>query len=450
MILKTPRFVFCLALICLLPLIGCAGKSRPKTSPDQPKQNAKAEKKAVVAEYLKKLAVVGCDGQKIKDVPGPLKDHREKIKLHYGHFFDSEGYKGEKKILDRCSSVDAIDRFVEVFWSVRDPDITTLENENKLLVDKRIREIEQDILFRDKDVPGTRFSSNGGLRGDMAHVYMFRGDAAYKIKTTRTTRLADLMAWIYFDENGFPVYVFLFYDKGSGYQLFRNYQNFDGIESLMNTLRELAKMFPTSEDDYTQLYQELIDNDPEYIFRFAINKFSYYTDIKLDKVLSPPTPESMTARAIQPKILGVPNIPKNVKMVMSEYFSKITGYSLLTRNSNGEYNLKLTIAITGVDWEDSSGSLRSGFDLSISVTNEKTREKKYFATGLNLSLPADKYSKIYFTINPNEIKNRVIGMEGTLPDLFKTLPPGDYEVKINLLNQTTLKSGTWYQYITIK
>lgn len=444
MTIKNSKYLICLALIFLIPLIGCAGNSRPKTSSD------KDVEKAIVAVYLNKLTVAGCDSnKKIKDVPGPLKDYRKKMKSHYGRFLDSKGYKGEEKILDQCSSIDAIDRFFEVFWSVRDPDMSTLDNENKQLIDKRIYEIENEILLKDMDVPGITFVHNGGLRGDMAHVYLFRGNSHYKVKM-EGHHLSDLVAWIYFDENQRPMYVFLFYNKGSGFRLFRNYRDNDTIESLMDTLQELARVYPTSNEDYTQLYQEFIENDVEYIFRFAIKRFSYYGDISLEKVLAPPTPESMTAKAIQPKILGVPNIPKDAHMMMSKYFSKITGYSQLIRNPSGEYSLTLTIPIAGIDWEDTGQKLKSSFDLAVSVTNEKTREKKYFTSGLELDMPVDKYSNLYFRIKLDNIKNHAGGMEGTtLSELFKMLTPGNYEIKVSLLNQTTFKSGIWYEYVSI-
>ena len=452
MTLRALRYVFYLTFICLFPLVGCAGNSRPKVLPDK---DIKAEKKSVIADYFQKLAVTGCDtGKKIKDVSGALKDYREKMKLHYGFFLDSKGYKGEEKILDSCSSISAIDRFFEVFWFTRDPDRSTPENENRKLIDSRISDIENEILLRDQYVPGMTFAHNGGFRGDLAHVYLFRGNSHYKVKTLRTNRLADLMAWIYFDQNDRPVYVFLFYNKGTGFQLFRNFSNFDTVDSLLQTLKELAKIHPTSDEDFNQLYQELVDNDQEYIFRFAIKRFSAYSDVKLEEVLAPPTPESMTAKAIQPKVLGVPNVPSGVKMMMSEYFAKIPGFSRLTRSLSGEYNLGLVISIANIDWEDAGDKLKSSVGLTISITNEKTREKKYFEATLNLSVPADKYSKLYFPIRLDNVPNYDRGLEGTtLSDLFKTLAPGDYEVKISLLNQITpmfsLKSGIWYEYITI-
>ena len=240
---------------------------------------------------------------------------------------------------------------------MRDPDITTPGNENKELVDARISEIKNEILSRDLQIPGTRFFTNGGIRGDMAHVYLLRGNPHQKAKIEGNL-LSDLMAWIYFDESQRPLYVFLFYNKGgSGFRLFRNYGAIDIGGSIIDALRELARGYPTSNEDFERLYRELVENDSEYIFRFAISQFSSYTDVKLEKVLSPPTPDEMTAKAIQPRILGVPYMPKDMKVVMSPYFSKITGFSQLTSNSNGGYGLTLTISTAGIDWQDTGDRL---------------------------------------------------------------------------------------------
>ena len=448
---KSSRYVFFLVSICLIPLIGCAGNNQPKISPDKAiAEQIKAEKDKIRLEYLNKLKVAGCDSNdKVKPV-GSLKDYKNKIFDRYGRLLNKSGpYKSEMKIFNQCTSIEAIDRFLEVFWSVRDPDISTPVNENKELIDQRISEIESEILFTDHEAAGIRFANQGGLRGDMAHVYLFRGNPDYKIKMEGRF-LADLMAWVYFDENQRPLYVFLFYDKCSGYRLFRNHKTMDTVESFKDTFRELAKVHPLSDEDFERLYEELVNNDSTYIFRFAINRFSHYVDIKLEKVLAPPTPEAMTAKAIQPKILGIPNIPKDAKMIMSKYFTKITGFSQLTKGANGEYALVLTISVSGIDWEDVGERLQSGFDLSVSVTNEKTREVKYFVCNLYLNLPEDKYSEISFRLRPNNISNKESNAKGeTLPELFKTLAPGDYEVKIFLLHKVTLKQAVWYEYITI-
>ena len=199
---------------------------------------------------------------------------------------------------------------------------------------------------------------------------------------------------------------------------------------------------------------ELERGDPEGIFRFAIRQFSAYPDVRLDRVLAPPTPDDMVASPIQPRILGVPDVPKDMKIVMSPYFAKITGASQLTRNSEGEYGLTLTISNAGIDWKETGDRLESTLDLTISFINEKTREKRSFSTGLKLTMPKDKFSNLYNPIKLNDVQNHSSGMEGTtLSDLFKKLPPGDYEIKIFLINQITprfsLKSGIWYEYVTI-
>ena len=425
----------------LFILTGCAGNPKTRAAND-------ARKSARVT-YLSELAVPGCEGEKIKP-KGDLKAYVEDQLSHYGFFVD----KDEKKILERCKTVGAASNFFTKFWFFRDPDKSTPENEYKNIIDERIADIKNEILFNDMYVAGTRFAPNGGLKGDMAHVYLLRGNNSYKVKTGHLNRLADLMAWVYFDVNQRPLYVFLFYNKGGGYRLFRSHQTMDSYEGLLEVLRELSKFSPVNEEDYREVYNELIRNDPEYIFRFAINRFSYYEDVKLDKVLFPPTPEVITAKMIQPQILGRPDIPSDMKMVFGPRAATILGRFILVYDGN-RYTARLVVDVGDIDWEDLGERLSATFDLSIEFTNEETRESKVFYSGLALNMTRKNYENVKGASRPLDLGGLVNHEEGaginlTISDFIKKLTSGNYSVKIELVNKRTFKSNLWFTKIKVK
>lgn len=440
---------------------GCLGKKAPNTSPKKPK----AQKAEVLNQYL---LVPGCDGgKKIKDVPGPLKDYRDKMFERNMRFMDSHGRKGEEKIFRQCDSVEAIDRFFAQFWGLtRDPDTTTPVNEYKELIDERILDIENEVFFNDNNIPGTTFAANGGLRGDMAHVYLLRGAPHYVTRFENPHLISEMIAWVYFDPVGRPLMVFIFYNKGNGFRVFRNHMTMNTQDAFLQVLREIARVYPTSQQDFESIYRELLMNDREYIFQYGLARFSYDDQVRIDKVLAAPTPEAITAKPLQPRILGVPEIPKDMKLVFSRYNATITGFFTLNKDLRGDYRGKLTLPLLDLDWEKKEilkedGSAKevyeSKFDVLISFTNEETREKKEYSFVMSLSIPGEKYEAskgTYFPISLDNLTNNSGGKDGnmSIPDIVKSLKPGNYEVKLNLWNNQkfSLKSGLWLKYITVQ
>jgi len=444
-------------LLCSVLIIsaGCAGNKKPNTTPDKPDK----------AEVNKYLIVPGCDGgKKIKDVRGSLKSYREKMFERNMRFMDSAGHKGEKKIFEQCDSIEAIDRFFAQFWGpVRDPDKSTSNNEYKDLVDGRILDIENEVFFSDSNIPGTSFAANGGLKGDMAHVYLLRGAPHYTAKLHNTNLLSDMIAWVYFDPSQRPLFVFIFYNKGTSFRVFRSHIVMETPEALMDVLREVARVYPSRPEDYTALYQELIRNDTEYIFQYGLRQFSYDSEIRIDKVLEAPTPEMITAKALQPRIIGVPVLSENTKLIFSRYNAVIPGFLTMNRYPDGSYKTRLTLGFSDIDWEKKDGAGKDGkvkevygsrFEVTLIFRNEKTRDKKEYNFTMTLTIDPEIYDANrarYWSIDLDDITNKSSSKDGgvSIPNILKDLTPGDYEVKLKLLDLRTLKSGLWLQYITI-
>jgi hypothetical protein len=262
------------------------------------------------------------------------------------------------------------------------------------------------------------------------------------------------MAWVYFDPNQKPLFVFIFYDKG-GYKLFRNHMIMNTYETYTQVLKEIAKMYPTDPDQYEEIYRELWTRDDQGVFRYGLENFSYYSEIKIDKVLAPPTPESITAKAIQPRILGVPDIPKDMNLVFGRYNSTITGYFVIGPDRLGNFYGRLNLPFADIDWQNKGQTYQAQFDVTITFTNVETREKKSVNFAIVSETTANNYlnnKDKYYSIDLNELTKGFDAKGMSIPDLVKTLKPGDYEVKLKLLNDQrfSLKSGEWFQHITVK
>lgn len=444
-----------LTVIMFFISTGCSARKKPETDLKKNQTKLEAEVKAKAkTEYFNRLRAVGCNGDKIKLKAGSARDHKNMLLERYGFFLNPKGYKEEKSIFDRCSTVEAMDQFFDIFWSIRDPDPTTPSNEYKDIIDQRILDVQNEVLFQDLEASGINFASNGGLRGEMARVYLLRGMPSAKVKASDMVRIADLMVWYYVDVNQRPMFIFLFYNKGTGYQLFKKHGINNSPEYLIESLRVIAQSYPTTQEEFQEIYQELQMNDPEFIFRTALQTFSYYDKIRVEDAIAPPSPEVITAKAIQPKILGIPDIPKDAGFLPSSYFATIPGKFRFEQDVDGNYRPILEIVPSNVDWEGKGQVFETGLDFLVTFVNRKTREKKEFVSGLNMKLPVNYYQTRKdesLPIDLKDIRDRSIGgKQMTIPEMIKTLEPGDYEVKIRLLHQKTFKSGVWFEYLKIE
>src|SRR3990167_7112227 len=426
----------------------------------------------------------GCAGKRINiDPSNPVYKPKSDFELNYGFFITpdemKEGYTPEKyptlkesiKSFNEIDTLEEFSKFEKHFWEIRDFDPRTPQNEFKELIDGRIQYIRNEIFRTDSDIPGTFFGPNGGLKGDMARAYLLRGRPHYAVRAQNMSRVSDLMAWIYFYE-GKPLFVFLFYDKGYNYQLFRNYSGIDTPEAYMDRLREIAKIYPTSEDDYALIERELFLNDQERIFWFALayNRFSYYPDIVIeggnnkDKfgALDPPEPIVLTAERFKSTILGQPNIPEGTELFESGYRSFLPAYIRNNVGSDHPTFLMIIILRKNVDWmkqDNNEKPYAANLNLRISFQNKKTLQLTEFMTYLRFELSQEEFDK---RNDEGELIGSLIILPASLPyfdgekmgpmlrETLKQLEPGGYVVNIYLQHTLTKKYNALREEIVIK
>ena len=107
--------------------------------------------------------------------------------------------KSEKQELNKCQTVEDVQKFTEKFWQIRDSDPNTPENECKQLIDGRINEIKNEILLRNVNTFGVSFGHNGGLNGEMARVYLLYGMPDYMLRLPSGRTYSEMMVWMYGD-----------------------------------------------------------------------------------------------------------------------------------------------------------------------------------------------------------------------------------------------------------
>src|SRR3989344_1452199 len=172
----------------------------------------------------------GCAGKGINIDPGnPVYKPKSEFELNYGFFITRD----ERKIFDEIVMLEEFGKFEKHFWEIRDTDPNTPENEFKELIDGRIQDIKNEIFATDLDIPGTRFEINGGLKGDLAHVYLLWGVPHFKEKLpeNRNVFRFELMAWYYFYD-GRVLASFLFYENYGRGRLFKENAPLFGFETL--------------------------------------------------------------------------------------------------------------------------------------------------------------------------------------------------------------------------
>lgn len=431
----------------------------------------------IVSTVSTALFLSGCAHGGVKPVAQPTKPvdpvvkAKQEFREHYG-FLITEKEKvsyyqetigvtdKENKIFKDLKTVEDLGKFEEVFWKVRDTDPNTPENEFKELIDSRIEDVKNEIFSRDMDTPGARFDRNGGLTGDMAHVYLLYGKPHYKEKLSQNQYHVELMVWYYFDEDGKPLFRFLFYDKYGSYKLFKRYGvifNFDYlIDPLTSPLREISiEMAPTARDLY-ELWMNLVYYEGANAFVVALLEFSYYSDVVIEGgdgkkrfgALDPPEPAALTAERHKPRIIGEPEDLSGKEMFFGKYPSFIPAYVRLMKAADGSPSLALIILYQNIDWEIKGGKAECKLALNINILNKNTAESVQFSTALTIGLAkaddAKAVRSIYVSIDEANGANSY-GSPMKFRDFAKKLPAGDYIIDIDFLDLRTMKSGVAIQ-----
>ncbi len=395
----------------------------------------------------------------------PVVEAKKEFRERYGFFItdkDKVSYyqevlgitEKEKKIFEGLKTLEDIGKFKEVFWKIRDTDPNTSENEFKDMIDSRIKDIEDEIFATDLDTPGVRFVSNGGLTGDMARIYLFYGKPHYKAKMSQGIYLAELVVWYYADQDGRPLFRFLFANLYGRLTLFRNYNAMvrwdDLFDPISSPLRHISNRMISSPEDLMNVWEELIRNDIERIFLAALFEFSYYSDINIEEVLQAPEPAALTAEKFKPRIIGEPGDLSGKEMLYGKYHSFIPAYIRLFK-SNGNPSLSIIILHQHLDWEIKENTAELKMILNISVINKATAESSRFSSIVTVSLADADKARAVLSVNiiVDDLTGAANGNQSVkFRDFVKALPSGDYIVDIDFFDTRTMKSGVFIKEFT--
>jgi len=416
----------------------------------------------------------GCAGKGINIDPGnPVYKPKSEFELNYGFFITRD----ERKIFDEIVMLEEFGKFEKHFWEIRDTDPNTPENEFKELIDGRLQDIKNEIFGTDFDIPGTRFDINGGLKGDLARVYLLWGapDPGNKERLPEGTYHTELMVWYYFDATGRPLFRFLFYQSFEGrMRLFRDHLPllswdylFDPLSSPLRVISNRPAI--TSSEELANVWYELERDDPQWIFRSALFEFSPYTDWVMEGgnnknrfgALDPPEPASLTAEKFKPTILGQPNIPEGTELFESGYHSFLPAYLRTSASPDNPTFLMLTILRKNLDWvkqENEAKPYATNLNIRISFQNKKTRKLTEFVSYFRFELSQAEFDK-------RDDKGELFGVSvispltlqyfdgeklgPTLGEMMKQLEPGEYVVNIYLQHTITKKYNPWREEIVI-
>jgi GWxTD domain-containing protein len=416
------------------------------------------------------LLASGCAGKRVGLDPSP----DNPIYLQKKEFLDKYFYfvtPPEVEEFKLLTTIEAFNKFDDEFWKKRDTNPLTPENEFKSLVDGRIQDIENEIFATDFDIPGTRFGPNGGLRGDLAHIYLFYGAPGYKAKLFSGRTYVDLVVWYYFDIQGKPLFRFLFYEDYGRVKLFRDHVPIIDMgylfDPLGSPLRVISNKPVVTQEDLYELWSELEQNDADWAFRSALLEFSYYNDVSVDDALMAPEPVALTAARFKPTILGQPEDLSGREFIKNSYHSFIPAILRIGAGINtGIYTPYILVKFGDLDWEIRGDDRAECFlFLRISFQHKTTKEIREFVTNILLSPNKETLAKnnmtakefieknkdSYFTIRLNQFSNSIELSPGNLASLVSNLRPGSYVVNTDFRNNVTKKSaGGWREEIVIK
>lgn len=425
------------------------------------------------------LLVVGCAGKRVKIDPGnPVYQPKNEFEENYGFFitpderkkgYDKNGYPTLSEPLRSFDEIDVIDefrKFEKHFWEIRDTDPSTPQNEFKQGIDKRIENIKKEIFSRDFDIAGTRFDNNGGLKGDLARVYLLRDMPSFKAKLPDNVYHVEMVVWYYLDDQGKVLMSFLFYKKYDRLKLFKD-QGFAQLD-FRYALREISRS-QFIDADLQAVWDSLEFEDPEFIFRSAMLRFSDYSDIVIENAkrnqigaLDPPEPAALTAKRLKPSILGQPDL-SGKNFFSGPYKSFIPSKLEITKD--GHPSFILFIGYSDVDWEIKGEKAETTLDLRISFQHKATRNLVEFEVRLPIPKLREEVEKkrkgvvVGNMVVPVEIKILLDNIPNfiqtkeprpTLRQMVNNLDAGTYIVNIYLQHPITKKYNAWREEIVIR
>lgn len=417
----------------------------------------------LVTCLLSLVTIIGCAGKNIQVAPdAPIQKEKSEFLLRYGFFVTEREMKNGYpdlpepiKSFEQINTPGELEKFIKHFWFIRDTDPFTEINEYKELIDGRIRDIENDIFSQDVDAP-THFRLHGGLRGDLARVYLLNGPPSFKARLPEGAYHSELIVWYYIDARGRHLMRFLFYERYNRFQVFKNYGA--GSLNIGFALRDISRNAYPSDRELIELWNELDRSDPEWIFRVPLIEFSSFPDVVIEGArakqfgaLDPPDPLGLTI--LKPEILGQPEDVGTRPFIYSRFHSFIPAYLRIINSieTNKPY-FSMILGFPNLDWELKNDTAESALELRISFQNKDTKALKEFFTRLTVTMLKD-----YLTQNANQhffmpldIRQNLIGENQTLGQLISALEPGSYVVNVYFKHSVTKKYNAWREEILIQ
>ncbi|MBI2674548.1 MAG: hypothetical protein HYX22_02325 [Candidatus Yanofskybacteria bacterium] len=438
------------------------------------------------------LLLSGCAGKKIKiDPSNPVYGPKNDFERDYGFFITPDekknGYAAgfclglaRPETIQPFNEIDTLAefrKFEKCFWDIRDTNTQTSQNEFKVLIDGRLKDIENEIFASDIDIPGTRFQGpSGGLKGDLAHVYLLWGAPApgNKAKLNKGSYHTELTVWYYFFNNR-VLFSFLFYNDHGRVRLFKEYGALFGLDlfdPLASPLRLIGNRPANTREEMMEIWNELEYNDPEEIFRNALFRFSSYKDWVVENgngkdkfgAIDPPIPIMLAAKRFRPTILGQPNIPEGTELFENGYHSFIpVDLQIAADPIGGRPSFSFTVAYADLDWEVKDKTAEAVLNVRISFQNKKTRALDEFETRVVFKGPRQAVESLIRGKNPKtgEPNSRTVDLNGmmnfaagkdqaTLRQLIDGFEQSEYVVNIYFQHTLTKKYNTWREEIEIK
>lgn len=411
-------------------------------------------KNRVLAILILLLPVVGCAsfGMKKPKVPILYADDRNNIPadipsqfLDRYYFLVTGREPGEfhKLITDKERK-----DFIAKFWTDRDTNPTTPENEYKQEKDQLIDNISAEIFFDEVDTLGLLFSTNGGFRGDMARVYLLHGDPNLT-GILKGNTFVNLMLWIYLDENNGNIrYAFLFYKQTNSIGTFSLFpQDLYKMDSC-GAINEISVFkdysyvgvsnracSPSMEGVVFELQNAtssgLLNG---YYFVWALFNFSQNGSILQGEALRPPKPASEVAKSSIASVAG--EAPKLTGMAGTDYILASCKYcnSLIPAQLHLGKELWLSIRQGDVDWQVSGSQVEVGLKTRVIMENTETRAVLVFE-----KQTTNKNSKDLIV---SSASNQIAVVLVTA-DEVNQIPAGSYRVNVYVKNIMTKKYNAW-------
>ena len=358
------------------------------------------------------------------------KNYKKEFLERYDFFVTGK----EKKEFKKLKTDEARDEFIANFWQIRDTNPDTPENEYKNLIDQRIADIEEEMFA----LRGFLFSSNRGLKGDPAQVYLYYGSPTSVTLLINGRSYVDIMLWIYADENNLEKFRFLFYKRHnlSNFVFFRPF-------SISSPLYDLIRV----EGQYSvqDVYYELLESDGGQMVLLALQSFSDYGGINLEDALKTPMPAALTAEKEGARVVS-PAVSSGVKpedrLDNKAWNSFLPMLFKIENGDSGKPVVKLLMRNDAPDWSVDGNGIVCDVGLHVYISGPKAGKKPLvYDRALRFHGPKTAltdYAKGYFAVNMDEL-NGIIG----------DLASGRYCLRFRLENLATGKYNAQERCIDI-